>query len=85
MKGSLKNVALMALGLAAISPSPVQASKATNQQLQKEQITHKKSSAKEIIKQMAGGMSVMGFREGCPPHIYGQFHVRRGTHKRTNK
>ena len=81
---SLRTAALLALGLAAISPSPA-AAKTNAQTIQKEQIAIKQSSTKEVIKQMAGGFHVVGHREGIPPHIYSQHYVKKGSHKRTNK
>lgn len=39
---------------------------------------------KYVVRDVVGGMPIMGYREGIPPHIYGMRYVRRGTHKRSN-
>lgn len=89
MKGNvLKNVALMALGMAAITPGvenvKVQQG-VVHQARQKEAIKQPVKSMRQYVKEDAGGYQVISHDNGIPPHIYGQHYVRRGTHKRTNK
>jgi hypothetical protein len=78
-----------ALAMAAISPNVQSVKAPTNQGVtanakQKEGIVKPIKSARQIVMQDAGGFQVMGYNPGIPPHIYGAYHVRRGTHKRTN-
>ncbi len=88
MKGSLKTLATLALGLAAMSPT-TETVKAQNGQTisvrGKEQIKQPVRSARQIVREDAGGLEVIGYNPGIPPKIYGQHYVRKGTHKRTNK
>lgn len=88
MKGGLKKIALAALAMASISPG-VQQVKAEQgveiQARQKEAIKKHLISARQYVRQHAGGFNVISHNPGIPPHIYGTYYVRRGTHKRTNK
>lgn len=49
--------------------------------------TSNQVTAKDQLPDEMGGLKLGGksFDFGIPPHIYGVYHVRRGTHKRSNK
>lgn len=84
----LKNLAIAALGLAAIAPVNQTAKSERGisiSQKQKEGVVKPVKSARQIVREDAGGLQVMSYRPGIPPHIYGAHYVRRGTHKKTNK
>lgn len=90
----LKKFATAALALAAIGMgAPTQHadiletsnSRQVNQPVQKNGIVQAVKSARQIIREDAGGLQVLSYKPGIPPHIYGANYVRRGTHKRTNK
>ena len=89
----IKNIAMAAIALAGLSsmaPAPMvqvqnENQPAQSQKAQKDQIVEPKHSQKINVVQEAGGMQVLGYGYGIPPHIYGMHHVRKGTHKKTNK
>lgn len=92
MKNNFKKLATAALalaGLATTAPAPgitVQDGPVqTTQKANKDQAVKPVKSARQYVREDAGGMQVMSYGVGIPPHIYGQYYVRRGTHKRTNK
>lgn len=90
MKGktTLKTAALMALGLAAIAPGPINIKAQNGQTINsrvKEQMVKPVKTVRQIVMEDAGGLQVIGYDPGIPPKVYGQNYVRRGTHKRTNK
>lgn len=84
----MKKLALAAMAIAAIAPGAqqVKAEQGTTQSVrQKEAVKQPVISSRQYVRQNAGGFNVIGHDAGIPPHIYGTYHVRRGTHKRTNK
>lgn len=83
MKGAFKTLAAIA-ALIAAAPAPASSANST-QSIQKEQISQKVTTGTQYIKSMAGGFHVVSHDIGIPPHIYGQYHVRKGTHKKSNK
>jgi hypothetical protein len=83
-------------GLTAIPaavPANVQAAKqetTINQQQQKQQAPVQAPTSTAVTDQLPthmGGVALGGKNShfGIPPHIYGMYHVRRGSHKKTNK
>jgi hypothetical protein len=90
---------LSAAGLAALTaipstvPQNVQAAKQetnVNAPSQKQQSPIQAPVNTQITDQLPthmGGLALGGKNSnfGIPPHIYGTYHVRRGTHKRSNK
>ena len=86
--GTLKNIALATLALAGIVPGfeTVKSQQGQVQQArQKEAINQINKTARQYVREYAGGLNVISYNYGIPLHIYGQYYVRRGTHKRTNK
>lgn len=85
----LKAALIGAIGISSIAPVPHN----VNQSITVEQRTNKEKeailkytpTAKEYVRSYAGGLNVISSGVGIPPHIYGTFYVKRGTHKRTNK
>lgn len=76
------------LALASVTPAvqPVKAEIGVTQSArQKEGVAKTPVSARQYVRQYAGGLDVISHNPGIPPHIYGTYHVRRGTHKRSNK
>lgn len=73
---------------AALAGTPVAHTNATTAEVQRrttDQKTVEPVATEPVRKQKAfGGFKVYN-DPGIPPHIYGQHHVRSGTHKRTNK
>ena len=88
MRKILGTLAAMA-GLMAIAAPPTvvdnTAGSTTNSKHNRDQLPMRSSQREKIVIQSAGGFNVLGDNSGTPPHIYGQFYVRRGTHKRSNK
>jgi len=85
---TIKRMALAAMAMASIVPGAqqVKAEQGVTQSVrQKEAIKQQPISARQYVRQSAGGFNVIGHDAGIPPHIYGTRYVRRGTHKRTNK
>ena len=85
----VKQILTAALAMAAISPNvqmPTQQAQAgvTITAKQKEGVVKPVKSAKQIIMEDAGGFQVIGHNPGISPEMYGTYHVRRGTHKRSN-
>lgn len=84
----IKALGLLAVGLGAIATAgaPITVSTPdvqTSQQQHRDMQRGVKSDIKERIKiQARASMQTYAVREGIPPHIYGQYHVRRGTHKK---
>lgn len=86
--GKLGIAAMAFAGLATTAPDRgVELNNPTTQSQSnsKAKQVHKTRSAKEVVKESAGGFDIVGYREGIPPYIYGTRYVRRGTHKKTNK
>jgi len=89
----IRNLAATAIALAGLSsmaPAPTikvqnENQPAQSQKSQKDQVVEPRHSQKIQVVQEAGGMQVLGYGYGIPPHIYGMYHVRRGSHKRSNK
>lgn len=83
----IRRIGLGLLGLAAIAPNAqfAKAETGISIQKQKEGIVKPVRSARKIIREDAGGLNVIGYNPGIPPPIYGAYHVRKGTHKKTNK
>jgi hypothetical protein len=85
-----KNFGLAFAAIAAMAPAPTVTVKAANntqqtQKANKDQTSNVAKSARQFIREDAGGFQVVSHFNGIPPHIYGAYHVRRATHKRTNK
>ena len=80
----------LALAAAASLSTPVQSINKSNskshQTVNKDAIHQKVKSSRQIVRESAGGLNVIQVGlSSRPPHIYGQYYVKRGTHKRTNK
>jgi hypothetical protein len=78
-----------ALALAAILPSvPTvsvqQQSSITVNAKQKEGIVKPVRTARQFVREDAGGLQVISHNPGIPPHIYGAHYVRPRSHKRSN-
>lgn len=69
-RNTLKNIALMALGIAAIMPGVenVKAQQGTIQTArQKEAVKHQIKSARQFVREDAGGFNVISHNNGTPP------------------
>ena len=87
--------ALALSGLTAINPIPLlvnnsQETNTVNQNTQskKDQApVTQQSNRVTPTPEYIGGVKMDGWQQnyGIPPHVYGMYHVRRGTHKRSNK
>ena len=90
MKNTLGKIGIIACGLAGLgvvspAPSPLIVTSTTQQTPVEKQVARPVKLATQIVMQSAGGFDIIGYKTGIPPHIYGIFHVKIGTHKITNK
>lgn len=84
----IKQILTAAMAMAMIAPAAqtVKAERGISvSSQQKEGIVKPVKSARQVIREDAGGMQVISYGYGITPIMYGTYHAKRGTHKRTNK
>jgi len=87
----MRKAAALALGIASMMGATVPVTAQSTPTQVQQRITDQKQPVDEV-KPVRRQNKFSGFAPGydiippgIPPHIYGMYHVKKGTHKRTNK